>query len=82
MTADSSKMAEDGHSAESKDAKREIKRRLKAIQRRFPDRFSDKQVDEIRSRVARSVALGANLAKLDLPNGIGPDFDPRAMSNE
>jgi hypothetical protein len=75
-------MAGNGHSAESKDAKREIKRRKKSIQRRFPDRFSDKQVDEIRSRVARSVMLGANLARLDLPNGIGPDFDPRGMSDE
>ena len=82
MTADSSQMAGNGHSAESKDAKREIKRRMKSIQRRFPDRFSDKQVDEIRSRVARSVTLGANLARLDLPNGIGPDFDPRGMSDE
>ena len=82
MTADSSQMAGNGLSAESKDAKREIKRRMKSIQRRFPDRFSDKQVDEIRSRVARSVTLGANLARLDLPNGIGPDFDPRGMSDE
>ena len=81
MTSDSGQIVDSGQPAESKDAKRESKRRLKSITRRFPDRFSDEQVDQIRGRVARSVALGGNLAKVELPNGIGPDFDPRAMSN-
>ena len=57
-----------------------VERRLAAITSRFPDRFTDEQVDQIRHRIARSVTLGANLAKVDLPNGIGPNFDPRAMA--
>jgi hypothetical protein len=58
-----------------------VERRLAAITNRFPDRFTDEQVDQIRRRIARSVTLGANLARVDLPNGIGPNFDPRAMAN-
>jgi hypothetical protein len=58
-----------------------VERRLAAITSRFPDRFTDEQVDQIRRRVARSVTLGANLARVDLPNGIGPNFDPRAIAN-
>jgi hypothetical protein len=58
-----------------------IERRVTSITSRFPDRFTDGQVDQIRRRVARSVTLGANLAKVELPNGIGPNFDPRAMAN-
>jgi hypothetical protein len=81
MTSDSSQVGDGDRPAESKEAKREIKRRLKSITHRFPDRFSNEQVDQIRSRVARSVTLGANLVKVDLPNGTSPDFDPRAMSN-
>ena len=81
MTADSSQVAGDGKPAESPVAKREIKRRVKSIKRRFPDRFSDEQVDQIRGRVARSITLGGNLAEVELPNGTGPNFDPRAMSN-
>ncbi|HET7055958.1 MAG TPA: hypothetical protein VFI12_05810 [Thermomicrobiales bacterium] len=58
-----------------------VEHRLAAITSRFPDRFTGEQVDQIRRRVARSVTLGANLAKVELPNGIGPNFDPRAMAN-
>ena len=58
-----------------------VERRVVAITSRFPNRFTDEQVDQIRRRVARSVTLGANLAKVELPNGIGPHFDPRAMAN-
>jgi hypothetical protein len=54
---------------------------MKAITHRFSDRFSDEQVGQIRGRVARSITLGANLKKVDLPNGTSPAFDPRAMSN-
>jgi hypothetical protein len=81
MTSDSSQVVDGERPAESKETKREIKRRLKSIMKRFPDRFSDEQVDEIRGRVARSITLGSNLTRVDLPNGTGPDFDPRAMSN-
>ena len=58
-----------------------VERRLAAVTSRFPDRFTDEQVDQIRRRVARSVTLGANLARVELPNGIGPNFDPRAIAN-
>ena len=81
MTSDSSQVVDGGRPAESKESKREIKRRLKAITKRFPDRFSDEQIAQIRARVDRSITLGANLGKIDFPNGTGPDFDPRAMSN-
>jgi len=81
MTSDSSQVGDGDRPAESKEAKREIKRRMKSITHRFSDRFSDEQIDQIRGRVARSITLGANLEKVDLPNGTSPDFDPRAMSN-
>jgi hypothetical protein len=58
-----------------------IELRMTAIASRFPDRFTAEQFDQIRRRVARSVTLGANLARVELPNGIGPNFDPRAMAN-
>jgi hypothetical protein len=57
-------------------------RRLAAVLTRFPDRFDSAQVEEIRRRIDRSVALAGRLSKVDLPNGVGPEFDPRSMPNE
>ncbi len=81
MTADSSQGAADGQPGDSPPSAKEVKRRMKAILRRFPDRFSADQEDEIRRRVARSITLGEKLGAIDLPNGTGPNFDPRAMTN-
>ena len=60
----------------------EVDRRLATITSRFPDRFSPAQVDEIRKRVERSIALGNTLRNVHLPNSTGPGFDTRARSDE
>lgn len=60
----------------------EVERRLAAITNQFPDRFSPAQIEEIRARVERSVALGTTLRGIHLPNATGLWFDPRAMSSE
>ena len=60
----------------------EVEHRLTAIDSRFPDRFSPEQVEEIRNRVRKSIEHGVKLTGQHLANGIGPDFDPRAMSHD
>jgi hypothetical protein len=60
----------------------EVERRLTAIGNRFPNRFSPEQVEEIRNRVRKSVEQGVKLTEQHLANGVGPDFDPRAMSHD
>ena len=60
----------------------ESQRRLDAITQRFPDRFSDEQIEQIRARVTRSIALGQTLASHRLPNGIDPHFYPRPIPHE
>jgi hypothetical protein len=59
-----------------------VERRLTAIDRRFPDRFSAEQVEEIRDRVRKSIEHGVKLTEQYLANGVGPDFDPRAMAHD
>ena len=60
----------------------EVDRRLSTILTRFPDRFSPGQIDEIRERLTKSIGFGATLAGQHLANGIGPNFDPRAMNRD
>ena len=60
----------------------EVERRLSAIARRFPERFSPEQADEIRERVIKSIDLGSKLSAQVLENGVSPHFDPRVMSHE
>lgn len=86
MTSDP-KQVQGGNEPEHQDAGAgdpapEIERRLAAIRERFPDRFSPEQIEEIRNRVARSVALGVSLSGRLFPNATGPNFDPRATADD
>ena len=58
----------------------EVERRLQVIRERYPDRFDDEALKGIRSSVERSVTAGEALRACDLPNDVGPHFDPRGMS--
>ena len=60
----------------------EMEGRLATILARFPDRFSPEQVNEIRERLIKSIDFGATLSGQHLANGIGPNFDPRAMNSD
>lgn len=60
----------------------EVDRRMTAILARFPDRFSDEQMSQIRRRVARSIELGLKLRSVDLANSVHPYFDARAYADE
>ena len=61
----------------------EVERRLATITNRFPDRFSPAQIEEIRARVERSIALGNTLRGMSTcPTPPASGFDPRAMSSE
>lgn len=55
---------------------------MTAILARFPDRFSDEQMSQIRRRVARSIELGLKLRSVDLANSVHPYLDARAYADE
>jgi hypothetical protein len=57
----------------------ESKRRLGELTSRFPDRFSEEQIGEIRGRIERSVNLGRSLRQAELGNGDGPDLIVTAL---
>jgi hypothetical protein len=63
----------------------ETERRLGLITSRFPNRFSEAQIGEVRARIERSVNLGRSLRAAELGSGDGPDLiltalPPRAES--
>lgn len=60
----------------SKDASldTETQQRLALITSRFPDRFDDALLAQIRSRTERSIKLGQSLRATTLANGVGPDL--------
>jgi hypothetical protein len=57
----------------------ETERRLELLTARFPDRFSERQVGEIRTRIERSIGLGRSLRTAELRNGDGPDLTVTAL---
>ena len=58
----------------------EIETRLGTITRRYPGRFTDEQVELIRKRIRRSMALAAEMRAHPLTNADGPTFSPIAMN--
>ena len=57
----------------------ETERRLGQLTSRFPDRFSEHQIGEVRARIERSVNLGRLLRAAELGNGDGPDLIVTAL---
>ena len=66
---------------DEQDRDQEIDRRLAAILTRFPDRFSDEQIAQIRKRLGNAIGQGTKLRQTELGNSIGPQFDPRAYAD-
>jgi hypothetical protein len=58
---------------------RETDERLAQIHSRFPNRFDEAQIGEIRARIVRSINLGRSLRKAELSNGEGPDLVVTAL---
>jgi hypothetical protein len=63
-----------------RDISAEVERRLQALRAQYADRFTEDQFSGIRTNIERSVTAGSKLHDCELPNEIGPDFDPRAMT--
>ena len=57
----------------------ETERRLALLTSRFPDRFSEAQIGEIRARIERSINLGRSLRAVELGNGDGSDLVVTAL---
>lgn len=53
---------------------RETEQRLALIASRFPNRFDEAQLGQIRERIKRTIKLGRSLRKATLSNGDGPDL--------
>jgi hypothetical protein len=57
----------------------EMERRMALLTSRFPERFSEAQIGEIRARIERSVTLGRSLRAVELGNGVGPELVVTAL---
>lgn len=62
------------------DVATEVERRLTVIRDQYRERFTDEEFEGIRANIERSVTAGLKLRACELPNEVGPHFDPRAMS--
>ena len=58
---------------------RETEQRLALVTSRFADRFDVAQIEQIRTRIERSIKLGRSLRATTLGNGDGPDLAVTAL---
>ena len=56
-----------------------VEGRLALLRAQFPGKFGPEDEERIRTRIARSIALGVTMRATPLGNGEGPFFTPIAL---